>query len=174
MTTVSCPAPRPAEMPTEDQTTRLLEIVLSAYPALAPQGQLVDEYRENFGRALLYLAYAQRRPQPDAQHAAWFWIDEAGQWLRRNSRPFRLALHPFLAAVICQGIPFTAYDDPPAFTSLGLQIGDRDLPTTQWPEVLRHNAVRPPTELRNWPSRLTQLKSPSSVRPVPDDTGPRW
>src|SRR5208282_1783801 len=102
-------------------------------------------HREQMRQALLYLAFAERLPQPSTQYPLSFWADRAAQWLESFGYERSMNIAAFTAAAIVSGVPYTA-NYP--YTSFGLALGALSEPRSSWSEVLATKRLPAPTELK--------------------------
>lgn len=154
--------PPAVPMPDDEQTKDLLDIVLRAYPGLAPPAGHEDEYIKQFRLSLLPLAFMGRLEKPNRDYYPNVWRDKAQRWLRRFNYPTSdLSLFSFIAACVASDIVTAPIVNREQYVELGLHDGGGD-PVVAWPDVLQRRRVRTPRELPS--SRLKPLQSP--IRPT--------
>jgi hypothetical protein len=134
--------PLPTPLPDDQQTTKLLELVHRHYPALAPEVDTPQDYREQFRNACRYLAYAQRKSTPDSARDGQHWQQQAIDWLKANGFPARIGLRAFTAAAIVCYVAHTPIADFP-HVSFGLTGGTIGQPVARWPDCLRGELPNP-------------------------------
>jgi hypothetical protein len=115
---------QPDDFPAQSQLDSLLRIVHSAYPKLAPAGDL-DKYKAGFRLSFLSPCHIRRRDGIDKQHTMSFWRDLGQDTLSSLNVSGKLDLAPFVAAVIASGdIAYTHPNHPQNFSmSAGLIFG---------------------------------------------------
>jgi hypothetical protein len=114
--------PPPPPLPSNEGIDRLIEMVLRRYDTLAPQEQSPADYREDFIRALAFVAFMQRRPTPDPQRSLQHWRNAALDWCRDNGYRERCSAYALVAAAIAARV---AHTSPVYFphVDLGLVVG---------------------------------------------------
>jgi hypothetical protein len=129
--------PPPADLPTPEQTTRLLEAVESAHPKLAPK-PADAAHRRAFVNALHYLLFARRSDygKLNSQYAVSFFVDDASAWLRRYNIQGGTMQRAFVAACAASAINISPTTRFPFDMEIGLSIGGASRPVVGWREIL--------------------------------------
>ena len=102
-------------LPTENEYTRLLEVVLTRHPQLRPRD--VQGFEAEFRLAFQFLQRTGRREKIDRDHGLLFWIDAAAAWLREHKIAHGvggIGAMAFCAAAAASGdILYTSLDEFP-------------------------------------------------------------
>lgn len=133
---------RKAELPSDAEIVRLIELGCKRHPELRPDPNERTTYAAEFARAIEFLAYQQRLPEPHPEYDARYFED-----LCARAHPLSYARHlkPFMAAVIASRV---VYCGRHPHWSIGLGLGSQAMPDMSWQETLRSGAVPEPTPSR--------------------------
>ena len=132
-------APTLPEMPSDEELTKLLGIVLKHYPALAPHETRRDEFSDDFRKAFVHIAGLQRAEKPDASRWVSAFIDhmavQCGVTVRGGA---------YIAAALAQGdVPFIASSMGQSW-ELGIKLyGGGRRAIAAWRNVLRGELLKP-------------------------------
>jgi hypothetical protein len=125
---------------------KLIDLVLRRYTALVPQESPLADFREDFIRALAWVAFMQRRPTPDPQRSLAHWRNACLDWCRDNGYRERCSAYALVAAAIVQRV---AHTSPVYFphVDLGLVVGGLcATPTAFWSDTLAGGLLEPTTK----------------------------
>lgn len=152
-----------AGLPTANQVEALFLLASAALPGTTDG----EKYREEFGRALLYSIFSQRKDVPDERFAATYWLNQAREFLSRHGFRADLSLRSLTCAIVASGIPYLSLQRWPLDLGFGLVPGDRAQPSTAWREVLEAGKVPEPAAPKRPrpPRRNTQLEIRRSLPP---------
>ena len=140
-------APPPADLPNDEQTTKLLELVEAEYPRLAPTQQEAANHRQAFSNALHWCLFVRRSDALNSQFAASYFVDQCTAWLSRYGIVGGTNQRALCAAAVASGIGTTKFDRFPFDVELAIGLGGTSRPKAGWREVLDARAVRAPLPL---------------------------
>jgi hypothetical protein len=114
MVTITTTPLTAVDLPTDEQAEKLICMVAEAHPILVlAEGDDEPSFRRQFERAMRWLAYARRQPEPNEDYYFTFWLDAAREWL--NDRGFLggVTLKPLVCAVVASGVTYTPLTQKP-------------------------------------------------------------
>jgi hypothetical protein len=169
----------PADYPSEREFDRLLQIVLKAWPRLAPETRLVPddraaelraEFRKSFEASFLALCFLRRTDRINQVRSPADWKHDAEDWLMAQGFDNAISSTlPYMAAVCAHhDIPYTPMPTDPVnrSASFGLLVHGGTLGRAYrgaWRDLLERGQVSPATEfdrpLNRWGDQPGTLKA---------------
>jgi hypothetical protein len=135
--------PPDADLPNDDEVTKLLHIVGTHHHRLIPREmEEVAPHRERFKQALFYLQFCRKSDKPSPYSLASF-CDACNEWLRRYDQIGDVGTRPFLAACAASDIRISSTANFPYDIDVGLVSGVMDRAYAGWRAVLARNAPAP-------------------------------
>lgn len=135
-------APPLPELPNDEQYGELEQIVVKAYPQLAPDANRAEEFSRDFRVAFVHIAGLERADKPDNGRSVSWWLDHLRGECRRAVRG-----NAYVAAVLAQGdvgfIPAIPHEGQSWEFALKPYGGGRPA-TAAWRNVLK-GELRSPT-----------------------------
>jgi hypothetical protein len=186
-TTVFCPPPESTlVMPSDGDLHRLMDIVLVAFPTLAPKielsftqritvrnfpsladkiepdvGGITADFFREFKAAFIAIGSMRRMGEPDRRHYVSYHVEAAQSWLRSHNLFADIPTNAFIAAALAHGdIPWTNGTIDGQLWELGINIYTGPVASDAWRLVLETGKLRPAAGLP--PHR--RMAPPSPVR----------
>ena len=139
-------APPPADLPNDEQTTKLLDLVEAAHPKLAPPTTAeAAGHPRAFLNACHYLLHARRSDygRLNPTYGVLFFVDDASAWLRRYNIQGGTTQRAFVAACAASAINISPTTWFPCDMEIGLSTGGTSRPVVGWRDVLCDGVLEP-------------------------------